>query len=127
MTRIYLNNNVHSSLSPLSLATLFYRAKMVRFDKSKSKDLADFMTEATMDNQKFPTLDILQLDNYLKEVLAEPKILGDLAKIEVRNSTSKSGLASLATRVITNLGGDVVYTGNSVENLEQTAELIQKV
>lgn len=120
VSKLYLDKYVHSSLSPLSLAKFSYRAKMVRFDKAKTKDLADFMTEVTFDNSQYPSLDILRLDNYLKEVLADPKILADLAKIEVRNSTNKVGLATLATRVITNLGGNVVYTGNSEENLEKS-------
>lgn len=116
----YLSTKVHTSLTPWSLVSLSLKAKEVRFDKAKFKDLSDFMTEDTREGQKYPVLDIASLDNYLKEVLSEPKILADLAKIEVRNSTKKPGLASLASRVITNLGGNVVYTGNSDDNLEQT-------
>lgn len=120
LVKLDMDSNVHTSLSPLSLARLVWDAKMVRFDKAKSRDLAEYITTATIDDQNYPILDTLQLDSYLKDVLAEPKILADLARVEVENSTTKPGLASLAARVINNLGGDVVYTGNSSDNLVKT-------
>ena len=120
----FVSTEVNTSLTPLSLTSYAVKAKQVRFDKVNFKDLNDFATEAVIDNQKYPILDTHSLDSYLKEVLAEPKILADLAKIEVRNSTTKPGLATLAARVITNLGGNVVYTGNSEENLEVTKVLV---
>ncbi len=120
----YLTTKVHTSLTPWSLASLSLKAKGVRFDKVKFKDLSDFTGEEERDSQKYLVMDVASLDNYLKEVLAEPKIMADLAKIEVRNSTKKAGLASLAARVITNLGGNVVYTGNSDDNLDQTKILV---
>jgi hypothetical protein len=120
----YVTTGVHTSLTPWSLTSLSHKARGVRFDKVHFQDLNDFSTEATVDNQKYPVLDTLSLDTYLGDILSEPKILSDLAKIEVRNSTPKPGLASLASRVITNLGGMVVYTGNSDENLEVTKVLV---
>lgn len=116
----WLEDNLHTSLSPVSLAHLSFQAKNVRFDKTSYRDLTDFLITNKINDQEYAVLDYPSLDNYLKEAVAEPKILADLARIEVRNSTNKPGLATLASRVITNLGGNVVYVTNGETPLEET-------
>ncbi len=56
--------------------------------------------------------DIEKLDETLKNYFYEEKITDENLNIEILNSTEKEGLAEIAARVATNIGGKVINTGN---------------
>lgn len=93
----------------------------VRFDKVKELDLDKLHT---LDHEKLPdgtpifTADPVKLDSVLSDV-ADPLITGEHKSIAVFNGTKKPQLAQKWARLITNLGGNVIITGNG-EKVDKT-------
>jgi len=54
-----------------------------------------------------------RLDTFIQENLSEPKIKSEQLSVAVLNGTNHSGLAQRASRMISNLGGNVIITDNT--------------
>lgn len=52
------------------------------------------------------------LDRHLRLFLEDKTLAGERLKIQILNGTLKSGLAAFAARLVRNMGGEVIRTGN---------------
>lgn len=62
----------------------------------------------------------LKLDENLNSVFRDFEVIKEQQRIEVYNSTSKSGVASILQRFIKNRGGNVIKIGNFPERYQET-------
>lgn len=120
--------NLKSNLTPFELLRLNWGLSGVRFDKINRIDLESLrVLEKTKlaDGTEVLKADYQRLDFVLSEI-TDPTVKGEHKTIAVFNSTDHPQLAVKAARIITNIGGDVIITGNFEKKLEKTFVLGEK-
>lgn len=107
--------NLKTNLTPIELVHLLLDLKAVRFDKVKSYDLLTegFLNENTLpDGTKIYEVDPAKIDSFAPN-FAESDISAEQLSIAVFNTTNISGLAQKASRLISNIGGNVIISTSS--------------
>ena len=107
--------NIKTSLSVAELLKFVKAVNQVRFDKLEEFNLADLgLLEETIlsDGANATVGDRLRIDDFVLKKLAESKIKDEQATIAVFNGTKEPGLALKASRVISNIGGNVIIATN---------------
>lgn len=120
--------SIKTNLTPFELIRLKMGLSSVRFDKIKQIDLANtavFQKTKLADGSDVYIPDTVKLDSVLIEMV-DPIIQSEHKTIAVFNSTSHIGLAQKAARLITNLGGNVIITGNGQNKLKISKVLGEK-
>ncbi|OGY23280.1 MAG: hypothetical protein A2Y57_03665 [Candidatus Woykebacteria bacterium RBG_13_40_7b] len=113
-------DHANSSLSWKELLSIYFKLAKVNNDNFSYNKLSDFTMDEIRDGTKYLSLDTKRLDNFIVENLSDPALTEEGASVEVQNGTNASGLATLASRFITNLGGRVVLAGNADEKIQET-------
>lgn len=132
----FLRDNLILSLGSLSSIrgdlTLWeiIRFKMgtssVRFDKVDKLDLLTVLDKGNLaDGSEIYTADPVKVDSILKN-LADPLVSEEHKTIAVFNATDKKGLASIASRMITNMGGSVIITSNAPQRAQNSLLIGEK-
>lgn len=119
-----LSSSIESSLTPLEVAGIFKELSSVRRDKIKIMDLAkSTITDSKLlpDSSRVLGVDTIKLDSYIRDKMSDFNILEEGVSVAVFNATDYPGLAQEASRVITNMGGNVVVTTSTDKRLEKTA------
>ncbi len=119
-------SHLKSNVSTWELITLGRFASSVRSDKIIPLDLAkSTITESKLlpDSSRVLGIDNIQLDSFIRDNLADTAIVDENTTISILNATNHPGLAQAASRMITNLGGTVVFTGNT-ESLQERSAVI---
>lgn len=118
----FLTTQSRTNLSLLNLAKVYSVVSSIRKDKITFRELGeDFYQKQEVDGNQRLTVYKESLDNFLSKILRDPLIDKEAAKIEIKNGTGKSGLATRASRLVNNLGLEVVSVDNAeVENVEKT-------
>ncbi|KKS69011.1 hypothetical protein A3A14_00675 [Candidatus Daviesbacteria bacterium RIFCSPLOWO2_01_FULL_43_38] len=96
----------------------WWGVKGVRFDRFKSADLenSDLTSWALLpDGSRGLELDGLRLDQFIQSRFEDSKLKDEGLGIGILNATDHPGLAEKAARVVTNIGGRVILTGNLEE------------
>lgn len=114
--------NLKTDLTLWELIRLKFGLSLVRFDKLRYLDLVslgvldkDFLADGTA----IFSWDPVKLDSVSSQLL-DPKILSEHKTIAVFNSTDYPLIAQKGARMIANLGGNVIITGNSDKKLKET-------
>ncbi len=111
-----LAGSIKSNVSTWELFTLGKFISSVRSDKVISLDLAkSTITESKLlpDSSRVLGIDTIQLDSFIRNNLSDAAFIDENATIAVLNATNHPGLAQYASRMITNMGGTVVFMGNT--------------
>ena len=119
---IFVSPSLKTDLSPFELLRLKMGLSKVRFDKVKHIKLDKeniLAQEVLADGSQVLTADPVRLDSILAELI-DPSIQSEHISIAVFNSTDKAGLAQKASRLITNIGGDVIITANAQNKFKAT-------
>ena len=112
-----LLSDLKTNLNLWELLRLDLKLSKVRFDKVTELNLDKL---GVLDRGNLPdgtfvfTGDPVKLDSVLSD-LADPKIASEHKTIAVLNGTGKGQLAVKWARLIRNLGGNVIITGNTEE------------
>lgn len=112
-----LLSDLKTNLTVWELLRLDLKLSRVRFDKVEelSLDKLDVLDKENLpDGTPIFTGDPVKLDSALSD-LADPAITSEYKTIAVFNGTSKGQLAVKWARLIRNLGGNVIITGNTEE------------
>lgn len=115
-------SSLKTDLTPWELMRLQWGIGAVRFDKIKELDLVKLNVlnrENLLDGTVVFNPDPVKLDGVLSD-LADPAIIAENKTISVLNATGEPQLAQKWARLITNLGGNVIITGNAQNRLEKT-------
>lgn len=117
-----LLTNLKSNLTLWELIRLKVSISSLRFDKIRKinlEKLGILDEEKLADGTSVFTSDPVKLDSVLSD-FAESNILKEHLSIAVFNATAKSQLAQKWTRLITNIGGNVIITSNSDKKIKNT-------
>lgn len=116
-------NQAKTDLTLPETIALFSKVSTVRADKLNFVNLSDTnITESKLlpDSSRVLGVDTVRLDLYIRNKIKDPLVSSEEGNIAIFNGTSYPGLASEASRIITNLGGNVVYTGNTDQPVEKS-------
>ena len=111
-----ISQNIKSNVSTWELITLGQFIASIRPDKVVSLDLAkSTITESKLlpDSSRVLGIDTIQLDSFIRDRLADSAFTDENVTIAIFNATSHPGLAQSASRMVTNMGGTVVFIGNT--------------
>ncbi|MBI4037045.1 LytR C-terminal domain-containing protein [Candidatus Daviesbacteria bacterium] len=115
-----------TDLSVVTYLKLWWGMRKVRTDKVKVIDLADSNLISKMvlpDGTAAQSLDQKRLDQFIQKQLADTNITSEALSIGIYNTTEHPGLAEQAARLITNMGGRVVFTLSTTEHLKESVIL----
>ncbi len=118
-------SKLNTDLTTLQIIKLFWQLSEVRADKIISLDfLQSNVTESKLlaDSSRVLGVNTVKLDLFIRKNLADSNILEEGKSIAVFNGTSHPGLTAQVSRVITNLGGNVIIASNA-ENMLATSQV----
>lgn len=107
--------NSKTDLTVLSYFRFLTAASNLRPDKLEVLDLAQSnLTQSRLlpDSSRVLGIDAIKMDVFIRDKLADKSIFEEGATIGVFNATTHPGLAQEVSRIITNMGGNVVIVGN---------------
>lgn len=116
ISSILFLQSIESDLSPIELYNFYLGLSNVRSDKLTNLDLGQTnitYSKLLPDASRVLGIDIINLDKFVRDNMADSKILDEGISISVFNATSHPGIGGEAARMITNIGGDVIFIGNS--------------
>lgn len=122
ISSVNLLSNLKSDLTVWELLRLQFNLYFVRFDKIQKIDLIKMNVltpDQLPDGTKIFKADLVRLDSLLS-VLQDPVILSERKSVAVFNATNYPRLANSWSRLITNLGANVIITTNATKNLTKT-------
>lgn len=107
---------VQSDMTPLELNDLFSKLGSVRSDNIMDLDLEQSsITQSKLlpDSSRVLGVDMVKLDLFIRNNLADSTFLQEGESVAVFNATSHPGLTKDVVRMITNLGGTVTMINNT--------------
>lgn len=113
-----------TNLSRWDLFRLWWQVRGLRFDKVKTVDLRQtgvLVSTTLPDSTPAWKIETNKFDLLIRnqKLFLESEIRKEKLNIEVLNGTSHPGLADRGSRIISNLGGTVVWVGNSERQYTQ--------
>ncbi len=122
---LYLKD-IRSDLTYNEALNFFQDLSHVRVDKIVSLDLAKSdITDSKLlpDSSRVLGVDTIKLDQFVQDKMADNQF-GDEAKtVAIFNATNHPGISMLASRIITNLGGNVVLTATTDQSQPKSVVL----
>ncbi len=118
--------SIKTDLSLSELNNFYWDLSNVRFDKVKVVDLGTSQITQSLllaDGSRVLGINTLLLDQFLEGQLLDGSMASESVSVAVENATSHPQLAAFAARMITNLGGRVIFTNNAPVNLEKSIVL----
>jgi hypothetical protein len=115
--------SIESDLSPLELGKLVWGWWGVRLDKIKMVDLGTSqITESILlpDGSRALGMNKALIDQLMQREFVDSRVSDEGLSVSIYNSTDVPGLAEKAARIVTNLGGRVIYQGNTKEKHEKS-------
>lgn len=129
LSMVGLVKDVQTNLSPLQTIQLFWSLSQVRKDKIITLDLAQSsITESKLlaDSSRVLGVDTVKLDYFIRQNMSDQSILEEELSVAIFNGTKIAGLAQQAARMVTNMGGNVLWTGNLEGDLEKSAVVLSR-
>ncbi len=115
--------SIETDLTPLEALSLMHSLSGVRPDQITWLDISQSdITDSQLlpDTTRVLGVNSVALDLFIRHTMADTSITDEGIPVAVFNATSEPGLAQDATREITNMGGNVIFTGNTDTNLSQS-------
>lgn len=128
LTIVPFISSVKTDLNPFELSKLSLSFSSIRADKVVSLDFEKSnVTESKLlpDSSRVLGVDKIRLDTFIRQNLSDSTISEENLSVAVFNATEQPGLAQEASRIITNLGGNVIIT-SSTENTQKTSSVLIK-
>lgn len=118
-----------SDLTPLEIIKLYQAISTTREDKIVNLDLENTdLTQSLLlpDSTRVLGFDTVNIDLFVRENMADETFLQEAKTIAIYNGTDHPGLGSRVSRIVTNLGADVVIVTNAEKNSRKTKVLGEK-
>lgn len=113
-----------SDLSPLEYSRLWNLIHGIRPDKTETTDLSQSNITSWLllaDGSRVLDLNHARMDQFIQENLVDSKLHDEGLSIGVFNGTEHAGLADKAARMISNMGGRVIFTTNFPIKINETS------
>lgn len=121
--------NIRSNLTTFEAVKIFNSFSKIRPDKVNSLDLAkSTITESKLlpDTSRVLGIDSFKLDSFIRDKMADTSMVDEGFSVGVFNATEHTGLAQEASRIVTNMGGNVVITASSDIKQEKTSVVLSQ-
>ncbi len=121
--------NSETDLALSELIRFYYDLSKVRADQVVSLDLAQTdITESKLlaDSSRVLGVDTVKLDLFIREKMADPSFLEESDSIAIFNATDYPGLATLASKMVINMGGTVVQISNTEQTRADSTVVVKK-
>ena len=117
---VSLLNKLKTDLTPLELISLYTLLQQVRSDKIESFDILglDVLNSSELADGSHVYLPGSRLDSFISENFSDPKIKNEQKTIAVLNGTLSLGLAQKYSRLISNMGGNVIISDNTEDKVK---------
>ncbi len=126
-TGLFLLNQIKTDLTPLEELSLVFAISQARSDKIVDLDLSETnITRSILlpDSTRVLGVDNIRLDLFVREKLIDEGITREALPIAIYNATDHPGLAQDASRIITNLGGNVITTSSTESSLINSSIIV---
>lgn len=120
--------NIKTDLTPLEMTKLIWSLRSVREDKLVSLDFATTsITESKLlpDSSRVLGVDNIRLDSFIRQNLSDDAITDENLTVGIFNATERAGLAAEVSRIVTNLGANVVIL-TTTQTPQETSRVIIK-
>lgn len=110
-----------TNLTSWDLIRLWWGTKGIRLNKINLVELekTNLISKTTLPDGEFVwEVNLTLSDQLLNKLFSDRKITGENLPIAIYNGTTYSGLANQASRIVSNIGGQVVKVGDKPEKLE---------
>lgn len=121
--------NNKTNLSSLEIYRMMLALQSIRSDKLKILDLAKSQITKSIllpDTSRALGVDQIKLDQFLLSNFEDERLVEESKTIGIYNATTHPQLAEGASRLITNLGGRVIFISNAETNLARSEVLGDK-
>jgi hypothetical protein len=109
-------SQIKTNLTTMEYIKLAKEVSQIRFDKIIELDLEDFKilgSQTLPDGRDVVVAEGMLLDNFIVDKLAESKFKEEALSVAIFNGTSQPGLAQKVSRLVTNMGGNVIISSNA--------------
>lgn len=100
----YVRQRIKTSLSFKDLVSVIIKLSNIRDDKIREHSTEELLVAGNLEKSL--------IDEFAQKYFSVPSVLNEGAKIEVRNATGVSGLAYQVSRIVSNVGGNVINIAN---------------
>ncbi len=121
-------SDIKTDLTPFEMARLILSLRGVREDRLISLDFAtSSITESKLlpDSSRVLGVDNIRLDSFIRQNLSDESIIDENLTVAIFNATNRGGLAAEVSRVVTNLGANVVIMATA-QNLQSESLVLVK-
>ncbi|MDO8618728.1 MAG: LytR C-terminal domain-containing protein [Candidatus Daviesbacteria bacterium] len=129
LTYVKLTPHIKTDLTSSEMLKFVWGLSKVRFDKIEQVDLSEsgvLDRSQLADGTQVYTSDPDRIDS-ITVTLLEGKIVSEKAAVSVINGTETIGLAQKGSRIISNLGGNVIFSANATKIQDKSAIYVSKV
>ncbi|OGY29196.1 MAG: hypothetical protein A3F33_01065 [Candidatus Woykebacteria bacterium RIFCSPHIGHO2_12_FULL_43_10] len=118
----FLSEDSRTNIPLSKLFKVYQKLWQVRSDKYNYVELGpDYYQQTKDQGLDHMVLQRDQFDNFVSSVFNDPEIEKEASRVEIRNGTGKPGLATRASRLVSNLGVEVVAVDNAeLDNVGKT-------
>lgn len=112
-----------TDLTPLEAFSLFRSLSGVRSDKFTDLDISQSditKSELLPDSSRVLGINSVNLDLFVRKYMSDPKIVDEEVNIGIFNGTNHPGLGQEASRIITNMGGNVIFVSNTDQTFSKS-------
>jgi len=126
LTSLYfclLTRNYETNLSGWDLIRVFNHLNKLKFNNInlvKIEETILFKKEELADGSEVFRLETLQIDDFSQKQFTDKHFLNEGLKLSVFNATNYSGLAKNASRLLKNIGGEIVSSKDEDQTFERS-------
>lgn len=116
LTAIPFLSTIQTDFSPSEAVRLIWALSSIRQDKVVSLDFEKSnITESQLlpDSSRVLGVNIVRLDTFIRDNLADSGVSEENLSIGIFNGTNHPGMALEASRIVTNLGGNIIITSTT--------------
>lgn len=120
---VFLGSGYQSELTPAELTKFFWSISSARSDKIAFVDLSrSNITDSKLlpDSSRVLGVNAVKLDLFVQDKMSDPLIIEEGSSVAIFNAAGFPGLAQQASRMVTNLGGNVVLVANAGGIVEES-------
>ena len=126
ISALSLVKNIKTDLSPNEGLRILSVITSLREDKLKIVDIGQTsITESKLlpDTTRVLGVDTIHLDLFVRQRMKDPVLLNEEASVAVFNATDHPGLAQEASRILTNMGVNVINVSNT-PTLKESSQVV---
>lgn len=115
--------SIQTDLTPLETLNLLHSLSSVRSDKVTTLDIANSnLTESKLlpDQERVLGIDSISFDLFVRKYMADSTMVNEGVSVGVFNATDHPGIGADVARIVTNMGGNVIFVTNTDNTLGKT-------